>query len=583
MAPSSIEDFETKNLLGYGGFANVYLAKNKITNVNVAIKMIDIKKMRMNNMMKRVKEEVGIHCRLKHPSICECYDVFQDTNYVYLILEYCSIGEFLHYLRQLPDGKLSEMEAAKFFEQILQGVMYLHTHKVLHRDLSLSNLLMTKDKNIKIADFGLATLLDESNSKKFTICGTPNYISPEVASKNAHGLESDVWSLGIMLYTMLTGCPPFDMKDVRVTLKKVILGKFTMPNYISYHAQSLIASLLKTDPDDRILLNDILKHPFLTQNLHKMNVKQFNGSMDSGRYTINGSSNGADVNTGLYKTEESPIIFENSFKNNNTNSNKHSNINVSSSNIGNFIPSSHSSKHENRSTGSKCMSHQHSSTSSLQNANLNFQNNSFSKRYYSTDDNYQLSNDFNMRVDILPPVRIGSVIHGVSTMPVDLTLPSFNESTSYKNVNNTNSYYSNCTFNKPTKPLNIDGMYKFDKKTNSARIKLIPDSHLLVEFLKNRKKIPNFMIISKCGSLISIYSHVVDEYNPRSINNSLVETYHLTNLPKLYWKKYTYCYKIVDLIRSKWPRITIYNDLGKFILMENLPVGIFVCKFYSGN
>lgn len=173
--------------------------------------------------------------------------------------------------------------------QIVKGMLYLHTHGIMHRDLTLSNLLLTCNMNIKIADFGLATQLKLPNEKHFTMCGTPNYISPEVATRSAHGLESDVWSLGCMFFAFLMGRPPFDTDTVKHTLNKVVLGEYDMPSHISVEAQDLIHQLLQRDPNHRPSLSAVLDHPFMTESL-LTRTKGLGlgdaGSIDSGIATI---------------------------------------------------------------------------------------------------------------------------------------------------------------------------------------------------------------------------------------------------------------------------------------------------------
>ncbi|XP_030574885.1 serine/threonine-protein kinase PLK4 isoform X2 [Archocentrus centrarchus] len=283
-----IEDFKVLTLLGKGSFACVYRAKSVKTGLEVAIKTIDKKAMHKAGMVQRVRNEVEIHCRLKHPSILELYNYFEDSNYVYLVLEMCHNGEMSRYLkeRKMP---FSEDEARHFMDQIVKGMLYLHAHGILHRDLTLSNLLLTNNMNIKIADFGLATQLKLPNEKHFTMCGTPNYISPEVATRSAHGLESDVWSLGCMFYAFLMGRPPFDTDTVKHTLSKVVLGEYEMPNHVSLEAQDLIHQLLQKDPVQRPSLSAVLDHPFMTQSL-LVRTKELGlgdeGSIDSGIATI---------------------------------------------------------------------------------------------------------------------------------------------------------------------------------------------------------------------------------------------------------------------------------------------------------
>ncbi|KAJ8281471.1 hypothetical protein GJAV_G00068070 [Gymnothorax javanicus] len=260
---NKIEDFKVLTLLGRGSFACVYRAKSTSTGLEVAIKMIDKKAMQKAGMVQRVSNEVEIQCRLKHPSILELYNYFEDSNYVYLVLEMCHNGEMSRYLKDRKKP-FSEDEARHFMQQIVKGMLYLHTHGIMHRDLTLANLLLTSTMNIKIADFGLATQLQLPSEKHFTMCGTPNYISPEVATRSAHGLESDVWSLGCMFYAFLTGRPPFDTDTVKSTLSKVVLGEYEMPAHVSRQAQDLIHQLLRRNPADRPSLAALLDHPFMT-------------------------------------------------------------------------------------------------------------------------------------------------------------------------------------------------------------------------------------------------------------------------------------------------------------------------------
>nr|XP_008536184.1 PREDICTED: serine/threonine-protein kinase PLK4 isoform X1 [Equus przewalskii] len=282
-----IEDFKVGNLLGKGSFAGVYRAESIHTGLEVAIKMIDKKAMYKAGMVQRVQNEVKIHCQLKHPSILELYNYFEDNNYVYLVLEMCHNGEMNRYLKNRMKP-FSENEARHFMHQIITGMLYLHSHGILHRDLTLSNLLLTRNMNIKIADFGLATQLKMPHEKHYTLCGTPNYISPEIATRSAHGLESDVWSLGCMFYTLLTGRPPFDTDTVKNTLNKVVLADYKMPTFLSREAKDLIHHLLRRNPADRLSLSSVLEHPFMSRNssTKSKDLGTVEDSIDSGHATI---------------------------------------------------------------------------------------------------------------------------------------------------------------------------------------------------------------------------------------------------------------------------------------------------------
>jgi serine/threonine protein kinase len=190
-------------------------------------------------------------------------------------LEYVEGGELFDYL--IKKGKLEEKEAVHYFRQIINGVNYCHQFNICHRDLKPENLLLDKNLNIKIADFGMAAL--EINQKLLeTSCGSPHYASPEiVAGKVYHGSPSDVWSCGIILFALLTGHLPFDDENIRKLLMKVQSGRFVTPNFLSPDAKDLIWKMLKVNPNDRIKVFEILKHPLLKRYENNSNITSTQG------------------------------------------------------------------------------------------------------------------------------------------------------------------------------------------------------------------------------------------------------------------------------------------------------------------
>lgn len=217
-------------------------------------------------MVNRVTQEVGIHSRLKHPSILELYTFFEDSNYVYIVLELAHNGTLHKYLSE-HQSTLSECDTASIISQVVNGLIYLQSNNIMHRDISMSNLLLTANMQVKICDFGLATQLNQLHENKhMTLCGTPNYISPEVALRSSHGLKTDNWSLGCLLYTLLVGRPPFDKNGVKSTLTQVVIGNYHIPSHISAEAQDLINRLLCKDQSKRIELHQVVTHPFLMKN-----------------------------------------------------------------------------------------------------------------------------------------------------------------------------------------------------------------------------------------------------------------------------------------------------------------------------
>ncbi|WLF81147.1 Serine/threonine-protein kinase hsl1 [Lodderomyces elongisporus] len=210
-----------------------------------------------------IEREIIIMKLISHPNIMGLYDVWENKNDLYLILEYIEGGELFDYL--IKKGRLHESEAVNYFKQIINGINYLHQFNICHRDLKPENLLLDFNKNIKIADFGMAALEIKERLLE-TSCGSPHYASPEiVAGKTYHGAPSDIWSCGIILFALLTGHLPFDDENIRKLLLKVQSGKFIMPHELSWEAKDLISKMLKVNPAERISMAGILSHPLLSK------------------------------------------------------------------------------------------------------------------------------------------------------------------------------------------------------------------------------------------------------------------------------------------------------------------------------
>jgi len=163
--------------------------------------------------------EIKIHRSLEHPNIVQFQDCFEDNDNVYMTLELCTSGSLMDMLRRRR--RFSESEARFFMVQLIGACHYMHTHQVIHRDLKLGNLFLDSNMNVKVGDFGLAALIENPGERKKTICGTPNYIAPEVLfdTANGHSFEVDTWSIGVILYTLVVGRPPFQTKDVKAIYK----------------------------------------------------------------------------------------------------------------------------------------------------------------------------------------------------------------------------------------------------------------------------------------------------------------------------------------------------------------------------
>ncbi|KAI9304917.1 hypothetical protein BJ944DRAFT_277982 [Cunninghamella echinulata] len=258
-----IGDYYVGKTLGKGASGRVKLGVHKHTGEHVAIKIISKAHLAANPAIeKAVRREIAIMKLIRHPNVMTLIDVIDDPNAseLYLILEYVQGGELFEYL--VSKGRLSDAEARKHFQQIILGLDFCHHHLICHRDLKPENLLLDNNNNIKIADFGMASL-QPTGSLLETSCGSPHYASPEiVAGMPYNGSASDIWSCGVILYALLTGHLPFDDENIRQLLKKVKAGKFAMPDDISRSAQDLIRRILVVDPSKRLTMEQIIAHPW---------------------------------------------------------------------------------------------------------------------------------------------------------------------------------------------------------------------------------------------------------------------------------------------------------------------------------
>jgi 5'-AMP-activated protein kinase catalytic alpha subunit len=179
---------------------------------------------------------------------------------LFLIMEYAHGGELFDYI--VAKQRLKEGEACRFYQQIISGVQYIHKLQIVHRDLKPENLLLDHDNNIKIVDFGLSSTFEEGETLK-TACGSPCYAAPEmIAGKKYVGTEVDTWSCGIILFALVCGFLPFEDPDTTELYKKILIGKYKVPAYISDGAKDLITNMLVSDPEKRYTIPDVQNHPW---------------------------------------------------------------------------------------------------------------------------------------------------------------------------------------------------------------------------------------------------------------------------------------------------------------------------------
>jgi len=260
--PHTKKRYERGRFLGKGGFAKCYELKDTATNEVVAGKIVPKSLLTKTHQKEKMSQEIRLHKNLSHVYVVKLFSYFEDPNFVYVILELCrkrSLME-LHKRRKA----ITEPETRYFMHQLLSGVKYLHEIKIIHRDLKLGNVFLNDNMEVKIGDFGLATKVDYDGERKRTLCGTPNYIAPEVLGKKGHSYEVDVWSLGCILYTLLVGKPPFETQTLKDTYTKIKKNEYHIPSRVGPLARNLITKLLQHEPVKRPSVADILKDDFMT-------------------------------------------------------------------------------------------------------------------------------------------------------------------------------------------------------------------------------------------------------------------------------------------------------------------------------
>ncbi|XP_043232338.1 serine/threonine-protein kinase MARK2-like isoform X13 [Amphibalanus amphitrite] len=268
-----IGKYQLLKTIGKGNFAKVKLAKHLPTGEEVAIKIIDKTQMNPGSLQKLFRE-VRIMKMLDHPNIVKLYQVIETKKTLYLVMEYASGGEVFDYL--VFHGRMKEKEARLKFRQIVSAVQYCHSKRIIHRDLKAENLLLDSQMNIKIADFGFSNEFTVG-SKLDTFCGSPPYAAPELfQGKKYDGPEVDVWSLGVILYTLVSGSLPFDGSNLKDLRERVLRGKYRIPFYMSTDCENLLRKFLVLNPTKRASLEQaIMRDKWMNSGCNEEELKPY--------------------------------------------------------------------------------------------------------------------------------------------------------------------------------------------------------------------------------------------------------------------------------------------------------------------
>ncbi|KAI4888374.1 hypothetical protein NFI96_010907 [Prochilodus magdalenae] len=262
----TIKDFDIGRPLGKGKFGNVYLAREKKVKVIVALKVLFKSQMEKEGVEHQLRREIEIHSHLKHPNILRFYNYFHDSTRVFLILEYAPRGEMYKELQRC--GRFSDQRTATFMEEISDALQYCHENKVIHRDIKPENLLLGFRGELKIADFGWS--VHAPSLRRRTMCGTLDYLPPEMIEGHTHNEKVDLWCIGVLCYECLVGNPPFETASHSETYKRITKVDLQFPKVVPDGARDLISKLLRHSPSMRLPLKSVMEHPWVKTNSRRV-------------------------------------------------------------------------------------------------------------------------------------------------------------------------------------------------------------------------------------------------------------------------------------------------------------------------
>jgi serine/threonine protein kinase len=262
-----LSDFQTLQDLGVGSFGKVFLVMHKVTKVKYAIKAID--KRNKNNIESKpyFRREIEIMYKIHHPNVVRLFSHFEDNQNCYFIMEFISQGNFYNLLLKQKNKCLEPQMVAKLMKDIINAVYFLHQMNppIIHRDIKPENALLSENSVSKLTDFGWSNYINDENEQRNTFCGTPIYLAPEMIQGTGHDERVDIWCIGCLMFELLVGRPPFSGPNKEGLMYNILKNKITYPNTLDEDAKDLIQQILKTDPKQRISLQDIIKHSFFTK------------------------------------------------------------------------------------------------------------------------------------------------------------------------------------------------------------------------------------------------------------------------------------------------------------------------------
>ena len=266
-----IESKGHRLIIGKGAFSNVYLYKDIISQEKYAVKIME-KDFILKNLetLEIINKEIEIQSRINHPNIIRLYNIYENSNTIYMIMEYLNNGNLFSLIRRKKG--LIEIEAYKYFSQIVNAIKFLHKNNIIHRDIKPENILLDNKYNCKLCDFGWSVILKD-NSSRNTFCGTIEYMAPEIINNEQYDKSIDIWSLGVLLFELIHGYSPFSINhnikkhfSMNDLIENIKNDNFEIRRNVSFQCKDIIEKMLEKDSKKRICVEDIFKHDFIIMN-----------------------------------------------------------------------------------------------------------------------------------------------------------------------------------------------------------------------------------------------------------------------------------------------------------------------------